>query len=387
MKTLLALGLSLVVACSADRPIDSVSATSDELVGGCTCQSSGTCADLSYSDVPSNGQYYVTTFGGGTDTGPMACGGTADGTWAYVADKARFGCGAKLLIKGGGKQCVAQVADCGPNKCVEEAASGSCSTHFPVLDVSPFITKYLLNLSGVGWSDHELVTAQVVDGGSTVGCPGTVTGTGGSGGSGGGSGGTPSGGTGGGTAGSGGAPAACSAPTCVGCADCFTQCMCQTGDSQACGASCYGPSGGGTGGNPPTPTECSAPLCNGCADCFSQCVCDGTGEDTCDKICNSGTAGAAGAPAGVCEFPECACGSCLDTCLCQGIEEGSCSSLCGKADGPGPTANDSSSESSKQQGSCAASIVGSRSDERRDAGAFAFLIALGLVRVLRRRRQ
>lgn len=110
LTTLLA--LLLVAACSADRPLESVSTHESELVvGGCQCVSSGTCAALSYSDIPANGQYYVTTFGGGTDTGPMACGGTADGTWAYVADKARFGCGAKLLISVGGKQCVAQVAD------------------------------------------------------------------------------------------------------------------------------------------------------------------------------------------------------------------------------------------------------------------------------------
>ena len=54
-------------------------------------RSLGDCAELSYSDTPSDGVYYLTTFGGGSDTQPMACGGTTDGTSAYVADEARFG--------------------------------------------------------------------------------------------------------------------------------------------------------------------------------------------------------------------------------------------------------------------------------------------------------
>ncbi len=176
-------------ACSAGRPDDSVSLSQSPLVvGGCQCVSSGGCSGLTYSDVPSDGKYYVTTFGGGTDTGTMACGGTADGTWAYVADKARFACGVKLLVTANGKQCVAQVADCGPNRCVEEAASGSCGSHFPVLDASPYITKYLLGLSGVGWSDKKIVGAVPIDSTSVVGCPGVAVGGGGIGGSGGGSG-------------------------------------------------------------------------------------------------------------------------------------------------------------------------------------------------------
>jgi MYXO-CTERM domain-containing protein len=144
-------------------------------VGGCSCPGSGGCSSVSYSNIPSDHLYYVTTFGGGSDTQGMACGGTADGKWAYIADSARFGCGAKVLIEANGKSCVAKVADCGPNRCVEQAVSSSgCSSHHPIIDASPFITKYLLGASGVGWSDRKTVKATVVAASTPIGCPGSV---------------------------------------------------------------------------------------------------------------------------------------------------------------------------------------------------------------------
>ena len=58
-----------VIACSADPgpedPAPEVATTSEALtVGGCECASSGTCADLTYSDIPADGVYLFTTFGG-----------------------------------------------------------------------------------------------------------------------------------------------------------------------------------------------------------------------------------------------------------------------------------------------------------------------------------
>jgi MYXO-CTERM domain-containing protein len=144
-------------------------------VGGCACPTSGGCSSVSYADIPSDHLYYVTTFGGGSDTQGMACGGTADGTWAYIADSARFGCGAKVLVEANGKACVAKVADCGPNRCVEQAASySSCQGHKPIIDASPYITKYLLGMSGVGWSDKKTVKATVVASSTPIGCPAQV---------------------------------------------------------------------------------------------------------------------------------------------------------------------------------------------------------------------
>jgi hypothetical protein len=204
-----------ISACSAEAPETEPTATvSSESVGGCACPTTGKCSDITYTDIPADGKYYVTTFGGGADTQGMACGGTADGTWAYIADSSRFGCGAKVLVEANGKSCVTQVGDCGPNRCVEEAACYcSCGNHHPIIDASPYITKYLLGTSSAGWSDKIIVTATPVDDASEVGCPGSVSGSGGSGGisgsgggagvaSGGQAGSTPSGGA-GGTGGSG----------------------------------------------------------------------------------------------------------------------------------------------------------------------------------------
>src|SRR5579871_6187617 len=135
---------AVAVACGAPSASDELTSrvTSDVTVGGCNCPTSGSCSALTFANVPSNDTYYVTTFGGGSDTQPMACGGTADGTWAYVADEARFGCGAKLQVSANGKSCIAQVSDCGPNRCVEQAAANDgCKGSFPVIDASPFITK------------------------------------------------------------------------------------------------------------------------------------------------------------------------------------------------------------------------------------------------------
>jgi len=168
------LAVVAVVACSS-TPDENVGRTTAKFsVGGCYCPQSGSCGDLSYSDIPGDGNFFITTFGGGSDTGGMSCGGTADGTWPYVADLARFGCGAKVQVSANGKSCVALVADCGPNRCVEEAASYSgCSGHHPILDASPFITEYLFGIGGSGWSDGRVVNVQQVDGSTPIGCPGS----------------------------------------------------------------------------------------------------------------------------------------------------------------------------------------------------------------------
>jgi hypothetical protein len=120
----------------------------------------------------------MTTFGGGPDTGNMACGGVADGTWLYIADAWRFGCGTHVKIPNPhtGHWCVAQTADVGPNTCVEEAAGG------PIIDCSPVLARELFNASGAGWSDHLTITAEPVSASTELGCgdgtPTTTTTTG-----------------------------------------------------------------------------------------------------------------------------------------------------------------------------------------------------------------
>ncbi len=183
-----------VMGCTTDRnpPVSSIpeperteDLTSLEgalTVGGCQCPSwhpGVTCAELTYSDIPPDNVYYVTTFGGPGDGQDMwICGHktTDNGSWPYVADYQRFGCG-KVLIKNPAtnKSCVGEVADCGPNRCVEEAACFcGCASHHPILDVSPFITQYLFGISSSGWSERRKVIAYAVDPSTPIGCPGGV---------------------------------------------------------------------------------------------------------------------------------------------------------------------------------------------------------------------
>jgi len=167
-------------SCAPEPPAPAASVAAPLTVGGCQCPawSSGVaCEALSYSDVPADGTYHVTTFGGPGDGQDMwVCGHktTDNGSWAYMAGHARFGC-AKVRVEdpASGRSCVAEVADCGPNRCVEEAASfSSCASHVPILDVSPFVTQHLFGISSSGWSEKRVVRAEVVAPATPIGCPG-----------------------------------------------------------------------------------------------------------------------------------------------------------------------------------------------------------------------
>jgi hypothetical protein len=185
-----------LVACSAEVPVsedtgstEGVSITINPDLSGCHGRASST--------IPADGEYVMTTFGGGSDTQRMSCGGTADGVGWYAASRQRYGCGAKLQIVATNGNCVVVSAlDYGPDVCVEAAA------HMPVMDMSPRASKALYGVSSAGWSDHITVNVTEVDASTPVG---TCTSTGGGGGGGSGSGGGGGGGT--------GTPAACSSAT------------------------------------------------------------------------------------------------------------------------------------------------------------------------------
>lgn len=126
-------------------------------INGYQCLNTG---EIAGRDIPLDGQYYLTSFGGGSDTQSVACGGPiADGTWYYMADSWRWPCGTKILITNpqNGLGVVAQVADVGPNICVEQAAGK------PVIDASPLVSQALFGTTSRGWSDRSLVLAEVVD--------------------------------------------------------------------------------------------------------------------------------------------------------------------------------------------------------------------------------
>lgn len=128
---------------------------------------SGCCAGAAYADLPADGTYFLTTFGGGTDTGPMSCAPNpiADGGWWYAADRQRFGCGAVIRIRNPGNDRCAQVlvADYGPGTCVEDAACG------PVLDATPLVARQLFGVDASGWSEHRAVRVEVLPAGSLLG--------------------------------------------------------------------------------------------------------------------------------------------------------------------------------------------------------------------------
>lgn len=126
------------------------------------------CRGRASSSIPANGKYVITTFGGPGDHQSMSCGGYADGTGWYAASRQRYGCGAKLQVTANGKCVVVEAQDYGPDVCVENAAG------MPILDVSPKVSKALFNLSGAGWSDHEIVTVEEVAAGTPLG-PCTTT--------------------------------------------------------------------------------------------------------------------------------------------------------------------------------------------------------------------
>jgi hypothetical protein len=117
---------------------------------------------------PADGRYVMTTFGGGSDTQSVACGGRlADGMWYYAADRQRFGCGTHLKVENpaNGACVILQVADAGPDICVEQAAAK------PVLDVSPLASQHLFGTSGSGWSDGRIVHVTVTSEATLGPCP------------------------------------------------------------------------------------------------------------------------------------------------------------------------------------------------------------------------
>ncbi|MBL0217912.1 MAG: hypothetical protein IPQ07_29040 [Myxococcales bacterium] len=135
-----------------DEALDATSGVSVTTIGrGLTG-----CRGKASSSVPANGKYVITTFGGPGDHQSMSCGGYADGSGWYAASRQRYGCGAKLQVTANGKCVVVEAQDYGPDVCVENAAG------MPILDVSPKVSRALFNLSGAGWSDHEVVAVEEV---------------------------------------------------------------------------------------------------------------------------------------------------------------------------------------------------------------------------------
>lgn len=124
--------------------------------------------------IPDDHRYYITTFGGGADAQGVACGGPrADGTWYYLADKDRFGCGTHVRITDpvSGRSAVAKAVDIGPAQWVERNAGG------PIIDASPLVLQHLFGHDSYGWSDRVVVIAEPVDASVPLGPSQTETGS------------------------------------------------------------------------------------------------------------------------------------------------------------------------------------------------------------------
>ena len=147
--TIASITLSLAAAsCASNDGSDAAegasSAQTDEELRGCSGHAS--------SAKPASGDYYLTSFGAGSDSGTMSCGSnTHHGNWYYAASRQRYGCGAHIQITAHGKCVVAQTDDYGPDVCVENAAGGA------IIDASPLVSLHLFGTRSAGWSDHDKV--------------------------------------------------------------------------------------------------------------------------------------------------------------------------------------------------------------------------------------
>jgi hypothetical protein len=146
-----------------------IGAPAGETVTQCLARAPSPNVDMR---IPEGQSYDLTTFGGGTDTQAVSCGGMmADGTWYYAANAQRFACGQHVrLVDPAHTHCViVQVADVGPNVCVEVGAGS------PIWDVSPLAAQHLLGGSSFGWSDHAGVIGAPVGSANALGpCDATL---------------------------------------------------------------------------------------------------------------------------------------------------------------------------------------------------------------------
>lgn len=223
-------------ATSEPPPAGASLASADTNLSGCKGKASG--------EIPADGVYVITTFGGPSESQPMSCGShTQAGSWYYAASRQRYGCGTLVRIEANGKCVIAKTDDYGPDVCVEKAAKRA------IMDVSPLVAQHLFGMSGMGWSDGQLVTVSVASGNEPLGpCDGSgppaPSGAGGAGGSG----------------GSGGSSSCYCDDVCAQYGDCCATCAPGSGGAGGSGS-------GGTGG---TQCYCDAE-CVDYGDCCSDC--------------------------------------------------------------------------------------------------------------------
>eukprot|EP01031_Cornospumella_fuschlensis_P029454 gene29454-35552_t len=105
---------------------------------------SGSCKNGMCSDIPSNNEYYLTSF---CDKS-VACGSFSGNCneW-YSADYSRFGCGSMISCCKGSNCVNLKVIDGGPGCSVEDSA------HKQIVDASYSTCKHFTGSTSCGWSD------------------------------------------------------------------------------------------------------------------------------------------------------------------------------------------------------------------------------------------
>jgi len=117
-------------------------------VHGCV---SGSCKNGMCSDIPSNNQYYLTSF---CDKS-VACGSfSGNCNEYYAADYSRFGCNSVISCCKGSDCLNLKVIDGGPGCSVEY------SGHKQIVDASYSTCKHFTGSTSCGWSDKILVTCR-----------------------------------------------------------------------------------------------------------------------------------------------------------------------------------------------------------------------------------
>ncbi|MEZ4227451.1 MAG: hypothetical protein R3B13_41315 [Polyangiaceae bacterium] len=289
------LSAGIAIACAASPPPDTHDTGASM---GATDKSLSGCKGKASSSVPSDGTYVITTFGGPSESQPMACGShTKSGSWYYAASKQRYGCGSKIKIEAGGKCVVAQTDDYGPDVCVESAAGR------PIIDVSPLVAQDLFGVSGIGWSDNKLVQVTEVDSGTALG-PCAASGSTGSGGS------------------SGNAGQCYCDADCADFGDCCSNCGSGGSGAGNSGGGSAGSSGSGSGGASGGQCYCDAD-CASFGDCCASCPggSGGSGSGS-GGSSGSGSGGSSGSGSGGASGGQCYCdadcadfGDCCPNCV------------------------------------------------------------------------
>eukprot|EP01038_Epipyxis_sp_PR26KG_P004943 gene4943-6916_t len=114
-------------------------------------KSKGSCKNGMCSDIPSNNQYYLTSF---CDSS-VACGSfSGNCNEYYCADYSRFGCGSIVSCCRGSDCLNLKVIDGGPGCSVEDSAKKQ------IVDASYSTCKHFTGSTSCGWSDKILVTCK-----------------------------------------------------------------------------------------------------------------------------------------------------------------------------------------------------------------------------------